>query len=478
MNSTNPFTKLEKAPPKPAAAPSQPQKLKREKEPLASKTGAGGISSKLASLRTTAINTNSSKLQLKKRDTTQEKEQRKQAQRDAVDRRQRQQQQVLNVFKASFGAVLNAHAFEATLQAVKQALFERDFARAFCDPEHLAVYAARWSPTRALCYASILGSLHHQHLLEGLFCADDDEDDVTTANDTTTTTTTEDTNTTPTTTPPNPKKLNVLSIGGGPAELAAFAAFLGTQTRARAWREPNEPKRAADDDDPETDTDLFGRITLLDSAPWASVIAPLRSSLTTAPPLSKYASAAARQAMRPVIPASNLVSSFIQHDALDLGREGLSPLMGMGKGKGDKPLLITLLFTLNELFTSSGIGKTTAFLLDLTSVVPAGSLLLVVDSPGSYSETSVGKAAARKKYPMHWLLDRIMLGTQAEPVGGRRWAKLQAHDSEWFRLADTNTYSEGDTNSLDYPIGLENMRYQMHLYRAEDASVPIKPTAE
>ncbi|KAK3327854.1 hypothetical protein B0T19DRAFT_484878 [Cercophora scortea] len=440
MNSTNPFSKLEKATPKPASSSSQqPQRLKREKEDTASASkkgasaGTGGISTKLASLRTTAINTNSSKLQLKKRDTTQEKEQRKQAQRDAVDRRQRQQQQVLDVFKASFfGAVLNAHAFDATLQAVKQALFERDFARAFCDPEHLAVYAARWSPTRALCYASLLGSLHHQRLLEG--------------------------------------------IGGGPAELAAFAAFLSTQTRLRAWREPNEPKRALDDNDPETDTDLFGRITLLDSAPWESVLTTLQHSLTTPPPLSKYASAAAKQATRALIPPSNLTSRFIQHDALDLGREGLLPLMG----KGNKPLLITLLFTLNELFTSSGIGKTTKFLLDLTSVVPTGSLLLVVDSPGSYSETSVGKdkAGGGKKYPMHWLLDRIMLGTQAEPVEGRRWTKLQGHDSGWFRLADTNTYSEGDTNSLDYPIGLENMRYQMHLYQAEDASVPIKPAAE
>jgi 25S rRNA (uracil2843-N3)-methyltransferase len=117
-----------------------------------------------------------------------------------------------------------------------------------------------------------------------------------------------------------------------------------------------------------------------------------------------------------------------------------------------------MMFTLNELFTSGGIGKTTRLLLDLTSSVPIGSLLLVVDSPGSYSETTLGKEA--KRYPMQWLLDRIMLGTQKDPVGGRKWKKLESEDSVWCRLSE----------KLEYPIRLENMRYQLHLYKAEDAT--------
>ena len=36
------------------------------------------------------------------------------------------------------------------------------------------------------------------------------------------------------------------------------------------------------------------------------------------------------------------------------------------------------------------------------------------------------------------------------------WEKLESADSVWFRLAE----------GLRYPIQLENMRYQMHLYRA------------
>ncbi|KAJ4306280.1 hypothetical protein N0V88_001079 [Collariella sp. IMI 366227] len=159
-----------------------------------------------------------------------------------------------------------------------------------------------------------------------------------------------------------------------------------------------------------------------------------------------------------MVPPSNFHPTFLQQDALALTRETLPPLLGTNA------LLVTIFFTLNELFTTSGIGKTTAFLLNLAATIPFNSLLLVVDSPGSYSETSVGKEA--KRYPMIWLLDRVLLSTQNEPVNGRRWKKVESQDSVWFRLAG------GEGGQLQYPIQLENMRYQMHLYRVEDASVP------
>ena len=79
----------------------------------------------------------------------------------------------------------------------------------------------------------------------------------------------------------------------------------------------------------------------------------------------------------------------------------------------------------------------------------------MVDSPGSYSETAVGAQA--KRYPMHWLLDKILLDTEeGEPVvEGRRWEKRESQTSVWFRL----------DAALKYPIPLEDMRYQLHLYR-------------
>lgn len=335
------------------------------------------------------------------------------------------QQRVLDVFRQAFDHVLTSPNLTATLQSVKQALYDRDFAKAFGDQEHLDVYAARWSPTRALCYASVLGGIkEHLELLSAPPSStnttpgggEKDGDETETAADDL----------------PEAHQLKILSIGGCTAELAAFGAFLNQHP-----------------------SPLSASMTLLDSGPWETAITKLTTSLTTPPPVSKYASEAVKLACKdPLVPASHFTPTFTQQDALTLTKPQLISLLGTS------PLLITILFTLNELFTASGIGKTTAFLLNLTAAVPAGSLLLVVDSPGSYSETSVGKEA--KRYPMQWLLDRIMLGTQREPVDGRRWAKVESQDSVWFRLA-----SEG----LEYPIPLENMRYQMHLYRAEDASL-------
>jgi hypothetical protein len=56
--------------------------------------------------------------------------------------------------------------------------------------------------------------------------------------------------------------------------------------------------------------------------------------------------------------------------------------------------LVTIMFTLNELFTSS-ISKTTALLLSLTDAMEPCSFLLVVNRPGSYSEVSIGGCQKR-----------------------------------------------------------------------------------
>ncbi|KAL2119507.1 hypothetical protein VTJ04DRAFT_6468 [Mycothermus thermophilus] len=337
------------------------------------------------------------------------------------------QQRVLDIFRRAFNDVLSSPHLTTKLQSVKQALYDRDFARAFGHAENLDAYAARWSPTRALCYASVLCGLV-DHYLEPLLSMPGKEDD----NDKHTA---EAEETTPSTSSQN---LKIVSVGGGAAELVAAAALL--------HQHPSP---------------LSTSITLLDSGPWEDVIFKLTTALTTPPPLSKYASEAAKQANKPFVPpSSTLTPTFLQRDVLALSKAELASLVG-GSTTTTTPVLITILFTLNELFTAGGVGKTTAFLLALTSVVPPGSLLLVVDSPGSYSETSVGKEA--KRYPMHWLLDRVVVDTtRKNPVGGRRWEKVESRESVWFRLP-------GDGAGLDYPIQLENMRFQMHLYRAEEA---------
>ncbi|GKT44969.1 25S rRNA (uridine(2843)-N(3))-methyltransferase [Colletotrichum spaethianum] len=414
------------------------------------------------------------------------------------------QQRILSTFNAAYNPVLTSHSLGEILQEVKAALYARDFDAAFAKarPEALDAYAARWSPTRALGYAAVFlgieeyleeletevkveakaegetkaedgaeagavteaeetGDAHQDVVLSSedqtvgttgssgddgpsaaAAAADDDQvvpasaaegENVTPPPPAETETTTPTAPTEPTTDTPKPsteltKSIRMLSIGGGAAEIAAFAAYLSQQ-----------PSRS-----------LGGTMALLDSAPWDDAVAKLHDALTTPPPLSKYANAAAKAANMAIIEADRLTSSFTQQDVLSMTRDQLSQKLG------NEPLIVTLLFTLNELYTTAGIGKTTAFLLDLTATVPLGSLLLVVDSPGSYSEAAVGKES--KKYPMQWLMDHT-LATKPEKEGvveGCRWEKLESHDSVWFRLAD----------SLKYPIPLENMRYQMHLYRA------------
>ena len=350
--------------------------------------------------------------------------------------RQLQQQRLLNVFSNIFADILSSSTFDSTLQEVKQALFNRDFDLAFGKDEYLRAYAARWSPTRALCYDSIFRAIapHLGPLLQPGWS--DGRVDITNSNSTPP----------PTWEPaPNPDSdsagLRAVSIGGGAAETVAFGSFLGCSGDGTVDR---------------------GSLHLIDSAPWGDVTQRLRQGLITPPPLSKYTSAASREANAVIVDPERLSVSFSQCDVLALGKEALADRVVGGDGTGgtgkNSPVLITLLFTLNELFTSAGIGKTTAFLLDLTSVIPPESLLLVVDSPGSYSETAVGKGSRR--YPMQWLLDKILLSTGKDesPVGDRRWTKLESHDSVWFRLSE----------SLSYPIPLEDMRYQMHLYRVDD----------
>ncbi|KAI1641421.1 hypothetical protein F4809DRAFT_654884 [Biscogniauxia mediterranea] len=456
----------------------------------------------------------------------------------------RHHQALLDAFSSAFGPVLRRDDFASVLQEVKGALFNRDFEGAFNNnknhgagasarqgeeeeegittrdakdgdgdgdgedrgsageagaPDFLAVYAARWSPTRALCYGRILRRDLAPYLRGLLAGTDHDHDGDGTPLPAATAATQSQSQSQP---------LRALCIGGGAAELAAFASYLAL---------------------PPTDTTTAAaacvRLTLLDTGPWGPVARRLSAALTTPTPpaLSRYyARSASASAAALVAPPERLGWAFERGDVLGLGEEALRGLLllvagapGRGQrgeekksGEGEqeqeqeeqeqasRPMLVTLLFTLNELYASEGgVGRTTAFLRRLGLVIPPGSLLLVVDSPGSYSEAAVGRedgmeggggggGSGKKRYPMQWLLDHTLLRvpededrkrrnrgkkstssghgegekqqTETGRAGGCRWEKLESHDSVWFRLAE----------GLRYPIALENMRYQMHLYRA------------
>lgn len=349
-----------------------------------------------------------------------------------------QQQKLLGVFATAFASLLSLESLTSTLQPllqqVKQHLYNRAFDEAFGRLEYLEAYAARWSPSRALCYAQIF-----REVIDYI-----------------------DVNIGQRPVPPvdampleHTSKLKTVCLGGGAgAEVCALAGLYSLLINQSGIAQNN-----GDDERPSM------QVTAIDMAKWNAVLESLRHALTTPPPLSKYASSAAKAANVEVIHPSAFDLDFFQFDLLKTATsETLTecfcePIRGAN--------LITLMFTLNELYTVS-VPAAQQFLFELTSAARTGSLLLVVDSPGSYSTVTIN--GQDKRYPMHWLMDHTLLSTMekvAEHDGTAdvnaaraatttpQWEKLVTDESRWFRLPD----------GLRYPLELENMRYQMHLYR-------------
>lgn len=321
------------------------------------------------------------------------------------------QQLLLNIFKDSF-----AERFEQDikplLQEVKGHLFNRDFSTAFGKDEYLETYAARWSASRALGYADLFWDLRQQLWPktsevegEGVGVAET-----------------------------RMKSRKVICLGGGAgAELVALAGVQKMLTRA------------SDDDGVAISVKM--EVEAIDVADWKVVVDSLQKQITQAPTLSKYASASAKATNAALLEPGSIGVEFLQHDILQMDQSPLSTTL-------QDATLVTLLFTLNELYSTS-MALTQKFLLNLTSSVSTGALLLVVDSPGSYSTVMLN--GTEKKYPMQWLLDHTLLNEGGSSAKDKdvKWEKIHEDESRWFRLE----------SSLRYPIELENMRMQLHLYR-------------
>lgn len=373
------------------------------------------------------------------------------------------QQKLLSIFRNAFPSRFEPD-LPAWLQEVKRFLYHREFSRAFERDEYREAYAVRWSPSRALGYLEILAEVvdgirntKNKDVEETEHC-EDIEDSM--------------------------KRLGleieikIVCLGGGAgAEMVSLAGVLNIlqQEKTPALKESDENIKTPDTNPIEVQRqDVRLNVGFIDIANWASILDRLYKTITTPPVLSSYASAAVKVSNAPLVPAATLSFTFHQHDVLKLQPGELYSLVGDCD-------LVTLFFTLNELYTTSS-PLTQTFLLNLTACTKVGSLLLVVDSAGSYSEVGLGKEEV-KKYPMQWLLDHTLLKSATEvgfshPVDslaedessgrkkerkileGRRndvlkWEKLRDEESCWFRLPD----------GLKYPLELENMRYQVHLYR-------------
>ncbi|MCJ1438670.1 hypothetical protein MMC27_008060 [Xylographa pallens] len=371
------------------------------------------------------------------------------------------QQSLLNVFKGSMAERFNA-SLAPSIQTVKGHLFNREFSKAFGSEYLLEAYAVRWSPSRALAYMDLICSLpqvsdllrsaphndstsHRLRVssldtsslgLQGSACGDTAASSATsTAGDHT-----------------SDDRVVTCLGGGAGAEIMALAGcwhYLGAVSNGGApLTEQNELTRRGC-------TVLTVRV--IDMANWASVVEKLYQGITTVPSVSECASPNTTIPTAPLLCSKYFKVAFNQHDVLDLELEPLATVL-------QNSTLVTLTFTLNELYSTS-MSKTTEFLLTLTHLMEPGTLLLVVDSPGSYSTVKLSGASsghiegAEKKYPMEWLLDHTLLkassiGSSKSTAEEPQWEKLASSDSTWFRLPD----------GLKYPLNLEDMRYQYHLY--------------
>lgn len=368
------------------------------------------------------------------------------------------QQLVLDVFRDAFPAVLDFEALKPTLTDINAALQGRRdvLAAALGSEECREAFVVRWAPSRAVCCANLLGEVLGAGGMgaEVPWVADFLR---------------------------GGGSARVVCLGGGAAEVMAFAALL-RHLRPEARGKPASSRGEADQDPqdqqvpfsdmapvPEGGKDIIKappgslKLTLVDNTDWVSVVAKLERGLSTPPALSKYASAAARANNASFIVAEAMRAHIIRADVLSSGIEDLRDMIGAD------PTLITLFFALNNLYTTS-IAKTTKLLVGVTLVAPKDSLLLVVDSPGCYVETAgagKGEGEEGKRYSMAWLMDHLLLdegkrkgeAVQSEDEeqedSGPAWEKILSDESRLLRLDDR----------LEYPGSLENTRFQVHLFR-------------
>ena len=308
------------------------------------------------------------------------------------------QQLVLDIFKASFSERFGTD-LTALLQQIKGHLYNRDFLQAFGRDDYLEAYAIRWSPSRALAYLQIF----HEVVSDILKTED--------------------------------RNVKVACLGGGAgAELVALGGYIKALSSSLGGKEGGE---------------AIISLSLVDIANWGTLLSNLRDQMTVPPTLSKYAAAHVKAANAALTSPSSLQYTFHRQDMLGENPEQLATAIKDAQ-------LVTIFFTLNELFTTS-ISKTKAFLLLLGDIILPGGYLLVVDSAGSYATVTLNESETN--YPMQWLLDHTLQIPDPKdddpPKKRLKWEKVQCVESQWFRIP----------HALKYPLELENMRYQLHLYK-------------
>lgn len=285
-------------------------------------------------------------------------------------------QSILDLFTIAFKDTLEAYDLEIRIQAVKGHLYDRDYAKAFGSQELLDSYVVRWSPSRALGYASLMQNLEP---IQQLFA--------------------------------NKDKVNAICIGGGAgAEIVALGSQALLDNKAKV------------------------NVKAIDIAQWDQVVDRIVNFVAG----NWYNANSLEEALQLMTlddSDSPFSVKFINHDILTLPQEQLQL---------ENVDFITSMFTTNELFAAQKAG-TVKFLQSL-SQCKEGTLLLIVESAGSYSEIQVGS----KKFPVQYLIHHTLSMNNS-------WKLLESEDSRWYRVPE----------HVKYSMKLENMRFFYRLYERQ-----------
>lgn len=197
---------------------------------------------------------------------------------------------------------------------------------------------------------------------------------------------------------------SVMCIGGGAgSEVLAFASL------AKHFRQQEE-----------IEGDLLRMsVTAIDSADWSSVLESTQELVRD----------------RWQLPVESWSLSFRHEDILDT-------FAGIDWTSYS---IITSLFTTNELFAASKV-KTLAFLSHLSETCKTGTLLVIAESVGSYSEITIGA----NKYPLQVVLDQHLAGK------AKAWRIVEKDPGRWYRVPEES--------KKRYQLQLENTHMLLRGY--------------
>jgi 25S rRNA (uracil2843-N3)-methyltransferase len=265
---------------------------------------------------------------------------------------------ILTTITAAITSTLSNSALPTIIQNIKSFLYDKQFLKVFEDESVLDAYAARWVPSRALAFREIIGGSEYlTRVLEGRKAGGVDKGKSKEVED------------------EELDRTRVICLGGGAgSELLALAALVSPQNSVPAG-EPI-PKKPEDDDEEAEPIQVATAyptcdIHLVDLGPYQSLLAKFTTALHEHMPTTRF------------------TQTFHQADILAPSEPDLFETLI--PEDSSSPTIITLLYTLTELFIQSR-PATINLLTRITRNSPKGTLFLVVDSANEEaSALGVGK---------------------------------------------------------------------------------------